>query len=269
MLLTDGFVRVPGLIASTDLSRFRAGIAAALTKPVPAGCERPHNTLVPLRWCEPAVASFLGSGRLTAALRGATEARDLRWISGYVSIKDPGSPPLWWHQDWWCWDHPVSYRREAPQVALLCYLEDTDASNGALRVLPGSHRHGLPLHACLPEAHEEPAEIAAGHPAVQPHPDEVTLEMRAGDAVIVDYRLLHGTHPNSSRRRRDCLILNFAPAWNELPRDIQAHLIQAPSLPRAGDREPLDAESLLLPAFKGARRDLPLSRMPPVNFAIA
>jgi hypothetical protein len=228
-----------------ELALFRAGVAAALAKPLPAGCERPHNTLAPLRWCDPPVASVLGSPRLRGRLIRAIDAADLRWISAYVSIKDPKSPPLGWHQDWWCWDHPVSYRRDAAQVAVLCYLGDTDVSNGALRVLPCSHRCGSQLGS---------------------DPGEVTLETRAGDAVIIDYRLLHGTHANTSDRRRDCLILNFAPAWNRLPRDIRAHLIQSPGLPGPRDRAPSRAERGLLPAFRGKPRDLPLSRIPPAEF---
>lgn len=154
-------------------------------------------------------------------------------------------------------------------MAVLCYLGNTGPANGALRVLPGSHRHSVSLHASLPEAHEQTANIAEGHPALCADPDEVTLAVRAGDAVIIDYRLLHGTHANTSHARRDCLILNFAPAWNALPDDIRAHLIRNPGLPRLGDREPSDAERAFLPAFDGPPRDLPLSRTPPADFVVA
>jgi hypothetical protein len=269
VLTSDGFVRVPRLIGPTELERLRAGAATILSKPLPAGCERPHNTLAPLRWCDPPVATVLGSTRITEALISATGARDLRWTSGYVSVKDPASPPLWWHQDWWCWDHPISYRPEAAQVAVLCYLVDASVSNGALRILPGSHRRSVALQALLPAAHEQVNNIGVDDPALGTDPDEVTLETLAGDAVVIDYRLLHATHANSSGERRTCLILNFAPAWNRLPRDIRAHLIQNPGLPALGDRQPSDAERRLLPAFDGQCRDLSLNRIPPTEFAVA
>ena len=96
------------------------------------------------------------------------------------------------HQDWWCWDHAVSYRREAPQIAALCNLADTTAHNGALRVLPGSHLRSAPIHASLPEAHGQAAEyLEPGHVAMKDLPDQVTLGVRAGDAVVTDYRLLY------------------------------------------------------------------------------
>jgi hypothetical protein len=34
--------------------------------------------------------------------------------------------------------------------------------------------------------------------AMRDHPNQVTLSVRAGDAVVTDYRLLHGTHANTN-----------------------------------------------------------------------
>jgi ectoine hydroxylase-related dioxygenase (phytanoyl-CoA dioxygenase family) len=197
-------------------------------------------------------------------------ADDLKWISGYVSIKEASSRALWWHQDWWCWDHSVSYRREAPQIAALCYLADTDAHNGGLRLLPGSHQRSAPIHASLPEAHSQTAEtLEAGHVAMTDLPDQLTPGMRAGDAVAIDYRLLHGTHGNASSTRRDCILLSFTPSWRRLPEDIKAHLIDHPALP-LNEASPIPAAiSRLLPAFAGKRRSLPLNRNAPREFAIS
>jgi ectoine hydroxylase-related dioxygenase (phytanoyl-CoA dioxygenase family) len=198
----------------------------------------------------------------------ASGGNDLRWTSAYVSIKDPRSGALWWHQDWWCWDHPVSYRREAAQIALLCYLQDTTVRTGALRVLPGSHTASTRLHGVLPEAHRDPHAVSTGNVALEDQPDQVTLELRAGDAVLLDYRLLHGTHPNASACRRDCLILNFTPSWRGLPDDIRSHLIAGFSFPHEANRA--DAEAVLgqvLPSYDGIQRDLDLTRDAPAAFA--
>jgi hypothetical protein len=221
-------------------------------------CARPHNTLVPLGWQDTIVRRLLASAD---RVREAAGARDLRWISGYVSFKEPRSPALWWHQDWWCWEHPVSYRAAAAQVAAVCYLGATDTARGALRLLPGSHRRSAPIHALLPEAHAGET-IDPAHPAMADLPGQVTPVLRAGDAVLMDYRLLHGTHANAGDRRRDAVILNFAPDWGGLPEDIRAHLISHPCLPPDGDATPL------LPSYDGERRDLPLSRDAPARFAM-
>jgi hypothetical protein len=119
-----------------------------------------------------------------------------------------------------------------PQIAVLCYLCDTTAETGALRILPGSHAASVPLHRILPEAHsDESAGLDPGNAAMTDQPDQITLALRAGDAVVTDYRLLHGTHANAGDRRRDCVLLSFTPHWNELPADTRGHLIRHPALP--------------------------------------
>lgn len=241
----DGFAVLPGLIRESELGELRGEVERVLSAPLPPGCRRAHNTLAPLRWDSPPVARMLADERRVRAIAAAAAASDLRWISGFVSVKDPHSESLEWHQDWWCWDHPVSFRREAPQVALLCYLSPTTARNAALRIVPGSHHRVMPMA------------------------EAKTLALEAGDAALIDYRLMHGTHPNRSDARRDCLILNFAPAWQCLPAEVRAHLIRHPALPGAGeaDAQPRYHRGLL-PDFAGEPCDLPLSRVPPASFAI-
>jgi hypothetical protein len=177
-------------VGEQETATARALVESILRLPHELACTRPNNTLLPLRWNDPLVQLLLQSECRMRTLSHAVGADDLKWISGYVSIKEASSLALWWHQDWWCWDHSVSYRREAPQIATLCYLADTDARNGGLRLLPGSHLRSAPIHACLPGAHSRTAEtLEAGHVAMTNLPGQVTPGMRAGDAVAIDYRL--------------------------------------------------------------------------------
>jgi hypothetical protein len=231
-LVRDGFTVMDGFLEEGELPALRAEVEGVLAEPLPLGCTRPHNTLAPLAGGDPPVDRVLSRRARRDVLAAALRAHDLRWISGYVSVKDPRSEALEWHQDWWCWDHPVSFQLEAAQVAVMIYLSDTSPRTAALRVQPGTH-HGRRTH------------------------EPVTLAARAGDAVACDYRVLHGTHPNDAEARRDCLILNFAPSWSSLPDDIRAHLIRHPALPREPDDE-------LLPRYDGRPRDLPLNRLAPM-----
>jgi hypothetical protein len=269
-LLRDGYAVLEGFLGSDEVLALRPEVEGCLRAPHGPSCERPNNTLVPLRWDDSIVERVLASKRRMDRLIEIADADDPRWISGYLSIKEPRSLALWWHQDWWCWDHPVSFQREPPQIAVLCYLTSTNDRNGALRVLPGSHHARTPLHTVLPEAHgHDTSGAPSTHPAMADHPGQVTLPLRAGDAVVIDYRLLHGTHANTTDERRDCLLLAFTPSWRALPTDIRSHLIQHPALPSdgegsSGDSWPRD----LLPRFDGPRRDLPLNRVPPPDFAI-
>jgi ectoine hydroxylase-related dioxygenase (phytanoyl-CoA dioxygenase family) len=267
----EGYAVLEGFIDGDELRALRREVGAALrAAPEPApGCERPHNRLLPLRWSDAPVDRILGDQRRRRAVATVTAGADLRWISGYVSVKEPRTPALWWHQDWWCWSHPVTLRRSAAQVALLVYLSETTDVTGALRVLPGSHHAGVPLHATLPEAHAQGEELPPAHAALGDQPGQVTLAVSAGDAVVLDYRLLHGTHPNASARRRDCMLLSFTPCWADLPVDLRAHLVQHLALPTDDERvPPAPWRAELLPAFAGARADLELDRVAPADFAV-
>ena len=266
----DGYTVLPGFLDRIELGCVRAEVDALLAGPLPTSCVRPHNVLAPLRWNHSIVARVLGDERRIRRLAKAVDAEDLRWISGYISVKEPRSAPLAWHQDWWCWDHPVTYRPGAAQVAVLCYVTDTDAANGALRVLPGSHHRSTTLHAALPEPH---AHAVGGfdqdHAALRDQAGQVTLAVRAGNAVIADYRLLHGTHPNTTARRRACVLLSFTPAWTQLPGEIRAHLIQHSAVPTDRERPAADSRlDRLLPRFDRPPRDLPLNRLAPSAFAV-
>ena len=152
---------------------------------------------------------------------------------------------------------------------MLCYLTDTTRNNGALRVLPGSHAHSLPLHALLPEAHGHAVNsLGTDHPAMRDYPAQVTLPVQAGDAIVTDYRLLHGTHTNHSARRRDCVLMSFLPAWETLPGELLMHLAAHPALPtqcEAAARRACGYDELL-PPYSPARASLPIQRMPPVQF---
>jgi hypothetical protein len=265
-----GFVVLNALLEASELPEIRDLVASILCSPGEQVCRRPHNALFPLRWNDRPVQLVLDSSPRIELLRAVAGANDLRWISGYISIKEAHSPALWWHQDWWCWDHSASYQRSPVQMAVLCYLAETTIENGALRVLPGSHHASAPIHAHLPDAHSRfPTDPDPGDPAMSNLPGQVTLALKAGDAVVLDYRLLHGTHANTSDFRRDCIILNFAPAWRQLPEDIRAHLISHPAQPLEHEIVPpwlLHRE--LLPAFSGVRRDLTVNRNAPPTFRV-
>jgi ectoine hydroxylase-related dioxygenase (phytanoyl-CoA dioxygenase family) len=68
-------------------------------------------------------------------------------------------------------------------------IDDFTASNGATRLVPGSHRWG-----------KRPQDVLADPMA--PHPDEVLLLGRAGDVAIMNSHLWHGGTANRTDRPR-------------------------------------------------------------------
>ena len=112
--------------------------------------------------------------------------------TGFVISKPPHSPPLFWHQDWWGWEHSHSYTKKPQQLFFMYYLIDTTPDNGCLRLIPGSHLKRHPMHD-LPEAHTAEVNMADDltHPVYQDQPDEIDVCVGAGDLVVGD-RFHHG-----------------------------------------------------------------------------
>lgn len=251
-LIRDGFVHLRGAIPSPTIIAVREHLRELQREDRPPACVRPNNLLVGLRWDEPIVGRLLGDAAFVGAVAEACAASDLRWISGYQSIRHARTAPLPWHQDWWCWDDPISAAVEPAQVAVVCFLEDVPDRGAAIRVLPGSH-HTIPSGVRFDDTGTTSSTVAGS----------VTVPASAGDAVVMDYRVLHGTTANQTDAHRSALIMNFAPAWHRLPERIQGHLISHQSLPSPGTRPAASsAVAGLLPHFDGPAADLPLSRQP-------
>lgn len=87
------------------------------------------------------------------------------------------------------------------------HLDDTDASNGALRVLPGTHRLG-----------RLSAEAIQG---CRERREEVLCEAKAGDVLLMRPLLLHASSRSSSPRRRRVLHIEYA--GFQLPTPLEWH----------------------------------------------
>ena len=150
-----------------------------------------------------------------------------RWLAGYLISKPPQSPALFWHQDWWGWDHPMSYTDRLPGLGIMIYLSNTSIANGCLRVIPGSHRcqhrlHGLPVaHEQSLSHFEDPDDIA-----YQSDESEAAVEIEAGDVVLMDPRLLHSAYANQSNGERSLITLWYLPEFAALPETVQARYVQ-------------------------------------------
>ncbi len=81
-------------------------------------------------------------------------------------------------------------------LALRLHLDDADESNGALRVLPGSHREGR-------LAPERIQELRAEQP-------DFLCAVTAGDALLMRPLLLHTSSRSTSPRHRRVLHIEYA-----------------------------------------------------------
>lgn len=114
----------------------------------------------------------------------------------------PGGTSVHWHQD--CHYFGTSSPRI---ISCGIYLEDTDAENGCLRVIPGSHTHGEVPHVAGAGAWAQ-GEWAA--------PDETPAQdvaVPAGSVVLFNAMLVHGAHRNShASRTRYSVFGHFVPS---------------------------------------------------------
>ena len=125
-----------------------------------------------------------------------------------LNTKAPGGgQAVEWHQDWAFYPHTND-----TMLAIGLMLEDVDAANGPLQVIPGSHK-GPVL------AHTNKDGVFCG--AVDPNDADfdyskaVTLTGKAGDMTVHHVRMLHGSAPNNSDRNRYILFYECraADAW--------------------------------------------------------
>jgi ectoine hydroxylase-related dioxygenase (phytanoyl-CoA dioxygenase family) len=84
-------------------------------------------------------------------------------------------------------------------VTLRIHLDDCDATNGALKVVPGSHRHGVVPAAAIADF----------------TPDATFCAVPAGGAMLMKPLLLHASNRSTSPRPRRVMHLEFASV--ELP----------------------------------------------------
>ena len=160
---------------------------------------------------------------------------DTRFSSGYIISKPKNSPALFWHQDWWGWDHPLSFTDQIAQVFVMIYLQDTNNKNGCLRVIPGSHRSFHSLH--LNQSAHTASVSRVEDPDDQIYnsiPEEVAVPVKYGDVIVGDARLIHGAFPNKSEDERTLITLWFHPNYNMLPGTMQARICEIFSCENSG-----------------------------------
>jgi phytanoyl-CoA hydroxylase len=89
-------------------------------------------------------------------------------------------------------------------------LDRTDADNGTISVIRGSHKGSL-----LPHGQPKGNTVNYGVFGVDGydgHPDEVVLDLEPGDALFFHSRLLHKTGSNLSERHRRVITVHYASA---------------------------------------------------------
>ena len=154
----------------------------------------------------------------TAVYDLVTEARILDYLQDLLGenlvcwgthyfCKMPGDgKQVSWHQD-------ASYWPLTPSKTVTVWLaiDDADAENGAMQIIPGSHLHGqIAFKESRAEENNVLNQTAVGPLDYGDAP--VLLALRAGQISLHTDLLLHGSEPNTSNRRRCGLTMRYVPA---------------------------------------------------------
>jgi phytanoyl-CoA hydroxylase len=120
------------------------------------------------------------------------------FMNGQCLYKEPvGGHPKHLHQDSAYFEH----RFDGP-VGILSYVVDTDLVNGALHVVPGSHRFGQLQHV-----------DTFSHLGLDedewPWERSLPLTGQAGDSIFFHYRTIHGSQENHSQKPRPVFINRY------------------------------------------------------------
>ena len=137
-----------------------------------------------------------------AGIVGPAIGPDARLYWEQCVAKPPGAgTELPWHQD-------NGYTPVDPEEYLTCWLalDDADADNGGMQLLPGSHLAGTVRH--WDDAEKNPY-FRVGYDGDD---QGVHVSVRRGDVLVFSSLAMHRSGPNRSDRNRRAWIIQFCPA---------------------------------------------------------
>ncbi len=129
----------------------------------------------------------------------------IRTNGNKLNMKYPGfGSPVEWHQDWAFYPHTND-----DILAVGVAIDDMTIENGALLVIPGSHRGPIYNH------HQNGRFVGAVNDPSFKLDGAVPIEVKAGGISIHHVRTLHGSAPNQSKTPRRLYLLQLcaADAW--------------------------------------------------------
>jgi ectoine hydroxylase-related dioxygenase (phytanoyl-CoA dioxygenase family) len=179
-----------------------------------AGMEKIIRKLEPISDLSPVFAELAYHPGITGPI-SEVFGEPVELFEDKLNLKLPGGSPYPWHQDWVC-----CWRAHTDDlVTCFIYLDDADATNGCLQVIPGSHL-GKPI---LPFKPGGRFEI---DPAYVDTAKAVPAPLKAGEMIFFDSYLLHYSDLNRSRLPRRAIIYTYNPSRMGKINELRFHPIE-------------------------------------------
>lgn len=113
-----------------------------------------------------------------------------------------------WHQD-----APYFHHRPMPVATLWIAVDDATRENGCVEVVPGLHRQGIIQRRNADKPWFEAEEFDTSN--------AVHAVLKAGDAIVFDLLLPHGSGPNKTPNRRRAVIYRYANVGTLTPEVVE------------------------------------------------
>lgn len=195
----EGYVALPGILTPDLIARVKHEMASAEMSPTDYS-DAQRRAVVQPQWTSRTVAELIGYPPMIDFLTDLL-GPDIVFTRGFYQRSLPDCPGISLHTDGQ--PHGSSlfgFEGTCPRLLrVLYYLDDLSVDRAPFRLIPRSH---LSFHA-----------DASPYVRYESHPEEVTLVVPAGTAVIIPSLLQHGSHPNRDSRQRELLHFGYRPAW--------------------------------------------------------
>lgn len=235
----DGVVHVRGLLTAEEVAEVRAAFmeqierdrSVAFDDNVPDGdpLARYPRLVQPHRRLDTAVGQL--------ARRWMLDPRIVETVATLIGpplaaqsmfyFKPPAARGQALHQD-------NIFLQTHPETCIAAWIavDDCDAENGGLAVVPGSHQHDL---AC-PEEADMTKSFANAQVRIPDGLSQIQTQLEAGDVLFFHGSLVHGSEPNTSTDRfRRSLIFHYVPQAS-----VEVARFYQPLLTPAGDEIVID-----------------------------
>jgi non-haem Fe2+, alpha-ketoglutarate-dependent halogenase len=218
---SEGFLSPIRVLSADEASRYRRKLETIeASGQLPAGALRSKCHLL-LTW----VDEIVRQASVLDAVESLIGPNILVWGTSFF-IKEPHNKSfVSWHQDLTYWG-----LQPADIVTAWIALSESTAENGAMRVVPASHTMEVMPHSDTFAAENllsRGQEISVDVDATK----AVALELEPGEMSLHHVKLIHGSDPNPSAKRRIGLAVRYIPTYVRQT----AGMVDSASLVRGSD----------------------------------
>ena len=198
-LEVEGYLVIPKVLNQRQINDVKIGMSDAEMLHTDYSSKQTRSVKQP-QWHSRAVAELIGHPIMIDFLNDLM-GPEIVFTRGFYQKSLSGCPGISLHTD----GQPhgsnfFGYEGSCPRLLrVLYYLDDLTPERAPFRLIPRSH---ISFHA-----------DASPYNRYKWHPEEITIVVPAGSAVIVPSMMIHGSHPNLDESSRELLQFGYRPAW--------------------------------------------------------